>query len=398
VGTEEKSIQLDLAYLSGLVRTALGNSRLVVRSWQARRLHGGFQLNSSVFRLQGDALEAENLLSWSLVIKTIRPDPDHLSPQDYRYWKREALAYQSGVLNDLSGAVVAPRCYDVCTQPDGSVWLILEDVNAENDASWSLEKYASVARCLGEFNGAYLTGRPLPEATWVAHDWLRDYLMHAAPAVEFIRAHPHDSLIRGVFPGSTLAQILAFWDLHPRCLQALDALPQAFCHQDAFDRNLFLRRGQVLAIDWGYAGKAPVGSELAPLIAAAIGMGNFPSHDAHDLDRACFDAYLEGLSRAGYRPEARQVRLGFTLTLGLRYLLGNTVGETVPALLDRERRKQLFDIAGMPDSGDVKSDPGNVTYYQGIVFELLRQFGVGFAFRLLARTLTYAARLRSGSN
>jgi hypothetical protein len=228
----------------------------------------------------------------------------------------------------------------------------------------------------------------------VAHDWLRNYLMQATPAVDFIRGHPRHPLVRGLFPGSTLAQILAFWDLHPRLLQKLDGLPQAFCHQDAFDRNLFLRHGQAVAIDWGYAGRASVGSELAPLVAAAIGMGNFPAGRARELDKTCFDAFLEGLGRAGYRPDVRQVRLGFTLTLSLRYLLGNAVGETIPSLLDQERRKQLFDIAGMPDTGDVKSDPGNVAYYQGIVLELLRQLGVGFAFRLLARTLGYVARLR----
>ena len=395
MGKEEELIRIDPAYLSDLVRGALENPRLVVDDWQAQRLHGGFQLNSSIYRIQGTALEGGDRLPWSLVLKVIRPDPVYPASQDYRYWKREVLAYQSATLNELSGPVVAPRCYDVCAQPDGSFWLFLEDIQVESGLSWSLEQYASAARCLGEFNGSYLAGCPLPEADWVARNWMRDYLGHAAPAVDFIRKDPRHPLIQGLFPGNTLAQLLAFWDLHPPLLDKLERLPQTFCHQDAFDRNLFLREGRVVAIDWGYTGMAPLGGELAPLIAAAIGMEGFPSTQAQELDRACFAAYLEGLRQAGYQPDARQVRLGFTLTLGLRYLLGNTIGETLPALLDAERRKVLFETAGMADTGEVKSDPGNVAYYQGIVFELLRQLGPGFTLRLLGRTVGYMARFRS---
>ncbi|MGE5140790.1 MAG: hypothetical protein ACM3JD_15090, partial [Rudaea sp.] len=125
MGKDEASIQIDPAYLTVLARKASHNPRLVVHDWQADRVQGGFQLNSSIFRLQGRALEAEKLLPCSLVLKVIRPDPAYASPHDYRYWKREALAYQSGTLTDLTGPVVAPRCYDICAQPDGSVWLFL---------------------------------------------------------------------------------------------------------------------------------------------------------------------------------------------------------------------------------------------------------------------------------
>jgi hypothetical protein len=51
--------------------------------------------------------------------------------------------------------------------------------------------------------------------------------------------------VEDVFPGQTLAATLAFWDAHPRLLSIFDALPQTFCHQDAFERNLILREGSV---------------------------------------------------------------------------------------------------------------------------------------------------------
>jgi hypothetical protein len=124
-------------------------------------------------------------------------------------------------------------------------------------------------------------------------------------------------------------------------------------------------------------------------------MGGFPASRARELDNACFTAYLAGLRQAGYQPDARQVRLGFTLTLGLRYLLGNAVGETIPSLLDQERRERIFENVSISDPENVKSDPDNVTYYQEIVFELIRQLGPGFTLRLLVHTLSYMVRLRS---
>jgi hypothetical protein len=52
--------------------------------------------------------------------------------------------------------------------------------------------------------------------------------------VEFVRRPPHHPVVQDVFPSNTLAETLAFWDFHP----ILDELPQTFCHQDAFERNL----------------------------------------------------------------------------------------------------------------------------------------------------------------
>jgi hypothetical protein len=150
----------------------------------------------------------------------------------------------------------------------------------------------------------------------------------------------------------------------------------------------------VVAIDWAYTGISPVGAELTPLIAAAIAMGNFPPGRALELDKACFSAYVEGLRAAGWHPDWKQVRLGYTLTFGLRYILGNTVGETIPTLLDQERRDHLLRTFDRPEVEEGKSDPAIVAYYQGIFLEILRQLGLRFTLKLLVRILSYVIRLR----
>jgi hypothetical protein len=81
-------IEIDPAYLASLVQVASHNPRLVITDWQVQRLYGGFQLNSSVYRVQGQARDAGPPQPWPLVLKVVRPDPEYPNPLDYRYWKR----------------------------------------------------------------------------------------------------------------------------------------------------------------------------------------------------------------------------------------------------------------------------------------------------------------------
>jgi hypothetical protein len=269
----------------------------------------------------------------------------------------------------------------------------MEEVQDEREHPWSIERYAQVARHLGQFNGTYLVGRPLPNDAWITHDWLRNYLRHAAPMVAFIRQNPAHPTVQSMLPGITLPLTLACWHERDRMLKVLDELPQTFCHQDAFGRNLFYRRGQVVALDWGYAGIAPVGAELAPLIGAAFGLARFPSSQAKELDQACFEGYLEGLRQAGWEPDLWQVRVGYTLTVFLRYTLGATIGEILPGLLDEKTRLHWVEGVGGPPEKVGESDAGIVAYYQSIAIEALKLLGLGEMMRVIGRTVRQAIRL-----
>ena len=271
----------------------------------------------------------------------------------------------------------------------------LELANVQDDLEhpWSVEQYARVARQLGQFNGAYLVGHTLPDESWITRDWLRKYLRHAAPMVDFILHNPAHPIVQRMLPGITLPLTLALWEEHTRMLRVLDELPQTFCHQDAFGRNLFCRGERVTAIDWGYSGIAPVGAELAPLIGVAFGLAGFPSSQARELDQACFAGYLEGLRQAGWGPDPRQVRLGYTLTLLLRYILGATIGEALPGLLDEKTRLHWLEGIGTPPERAGESDPGVVAYYQSTAMEALRLLGIGSMMRVVGHMARYALRL-----
>jgi hypothetical protein len=171
-------------------------------------------------------------------------------------------------------------------------------------------------------------------------------------------------------------------------------MPQTFCHQDTFERNMFRRGEELVLIDWNFAGIAPAGTELAALVGPAFGLAKFPVNQAQELDQACFENYLAGLRQAGYQPDRRQVRLCYCLTVILRYVIGATVGEMLPGLLNQATHDHW--IEGIQEGDDYagESDPGVVAYYTAIYMEGLKALGLGSLLRVAARTLGYAIRLR----
>lgn len=384
-------------HLASVLQRLLGNQPAEVCEWGAQKLQGGLELSSSIYRLEGTAAVDGEVQSWSVIVKIIRPEAEFDDPQGYRYWKREIQYYQSGMLQDLPGQVSAPACYAIDEQTDGSVWLWLADIQDTQEHPWPIDRYTQVARQLGQFNSAYLVDHSLPDVPWITHNWLNKYLDHATPMVEFLLQNPKHPTVQSLLPGIALPLSLAMWKEHTHMLRVLDRLPQVFCHQDAFSRNLFYGDGRVIAIDWGFAGIAPVGAELAPLVGAAFGLGKFPTSQAKELDQACFESYLQGLRQAGWQPDARQVRLGYTLTVLLRYVLGATIGELLPGLLDERTRQHWVEGLGTSEEKAAETDPGIVGYYQAITFEALKMLGLGSMARLTGHLVGYAIRLTGKS-
>jgi hypothetical protein len=68
-----------------------------------------------------------------------------------------------------------------------------------------------VARHLGQFNGAYLMGEPLPYYPWLSSQWLRSCLAQAAPAVAQLPEAVKHSLVRRVHPPERVDRILPHW-------------------------------------------------------------------------------------------------------------------------------------------------------------------------------------------
>ena len=338
-GIEGQLQGIDGTTLTPLVQRALGHGDVEVGEWCCRPIYGGVEMASSLYRFSGSALAAGAVIPWTLILKIVQAPPGESSdPQGVTYWKREALAYQSGLLSDLPGGLTAPRCY-AAVERDGAYWVWMEEVRDEIGEKWPLEHYGTVARCLGRFNGAYLMGQPLPAHPWLTRKWLRQYVEQAGPAVALLLNSMDHPLIRRALPGFNAEFIQRAWNERYAILEAIERLPQTFCHLDAFRRNLFSRRtveggDQTVAVDWSYMGIASVGEELAPLVGASIGFYAVMPADALRLEQIALEGYLAGLSDAGWQGNPDQVRFSYAATMYWRHVFGAFVGEMVPWMLD----------------------------------------------------------------
>lgn len=158
--------------LQPIVRQVLNHPTAEVIDWQLQRMGGGVSEFSGrsfgTFRVSGTARADSQELPWSAVTKVFGPS-DHPELNDANhpgYWKREVLAYQSGLLWQLPGGVTAPRCYAIQELPNEIYCLWLELIQ-EGDNRWTTEQHHLAAHHLGRFNGAYLTDHSLPEPVWM---------------------------------------------------------------------------------------------------------------------------------------------------------------------------------------------------------------------------------------
>ena len=298
---------VDQATLTPLVHQALGSTSVELSDWRVESLHGGagnVMGLSGVYRFAGSGSDQGKPVAWSLVLKVVNRPASAEEPSAWFYWKREVLAYQSGLLADLPGGVVAPRCFGVVEQAGGTSWLWLEEITDAAGGRWPLERFALVARRLGAFNAAYLTGRPTPSYPWLSHDWFRSRVATAEGAIAQLPTVLDHPLVRRAFPGDTAPRVLQLWADRATFFDALDQLPQTFCHLDAYPRNLFVRDdlkgdGRIVAIDWAFAGVSALGADLAALVGASLTFDEADLSTARELDQVVFASYLEGLQAAG---------------------------------------------------------------------------------------------------
>jgi hypothetical protein len=324
---------IDPATLARTVCRALKRDRIEIGEWICEPVKPGFGTTTGgLYRCSGASEETGRTVPWSLILKITRPPLDAATPgageeiTAFNYWKREALVYQSGVLDDLTGGLVAPRCFGVEEQPDGLLWLWLEDVKDRISGLWPPSQYGVAARHLGAFNAGYLTGRALPSFPWMATGWLRSWLAQFSPIVGLLSAEStwQNPIVRAALRVPIAEELQRLWAEREQFLEALDHLPRTLCHFDAWRTNLFVRlspegQDQTVAIDWAFAGIGAIGEEINPLVWASLTFFEIELEEARALDRLVFEGYVAGLREAGWRGDVQQARFGYVASAALRY-------------------------------------------------------------------------------
>lgn len=353
-----------------VVSEMLGIKSLNLKDWHYEPIVGGLEFTNTLYRCHGVADSGEQTIPWSLIAKITSKEGQSEHPEGYRYWKREALFYQASLTDIISEQLAVPQVYAVDEDSENTVVIWMEDLIDDFQGQWPIEVYEKTAFQLGLFNSSFLTQQQVSGESWMTRDWLKKYVEHAAPAINFIKNNPDDPMVISKF-GEAVPFLLTFWKIRNDLFQYLEKMPQVFCHQDTIKGNLFIKNGHLTAIDWGYGGMAPLGTDLAPLIALFPGLSDFPQDKAHELERACFTAYYQSVKSINPHLSARSLRRSVLYTFLLRYFLGAT-GELLPYLLDDKKRESLAQAFGESVEEVTQTDEYTVQFIKSKVFQTLK--------------------------
>jgi hypothetical protein len=265
-------------------------------------------------------------------------------PAHWYYWRREICAYESGLLDALPDGARAPRPYLVAPREDGSIALWMEDLGDRSASRWTLERYETAARHLGEMQGSFLTTVPLPDAAWLSRGWLEAYLTQRDGDLELLdsaEAWRHEHIAER-FPDPPVERAKAMRHDQPRFLDQLRRLPPTLCHLDLHPANLFDDdRDRTVAIDWSFIGIGNIGEDVGNLVADAVLDFHVPGGQIDELHEMTARGYETGLRAAGWEGASSAVRLGMAVTIAAKYAW------ILPALL-RSAAEQRETVNGRP--------------------------------------------------
>lgn len=335
------------------VRNAAGDQGARVLSWKRRALGEGFADamagGEGLILHSGTLATCKGEQEYHLVEKVCRVLPLGREPSSWLYWKREALAYQSGYLHGRFSGIRAPECYGVAYTNEPSARVFIEAI-PDAQPVWKARTHARAARALGMFT-ASVAGMPdIERYDWMAIGRAHSWTKVAAHKLDDLENLKDDPVLSRWLAGPNLTRTKNLWQNINILQAALADLPKCFCHHDAFNRNLLFRetdnaKPEIIAIDWAFAGYGVVGEELAAAIGASLMFRDIGADEAAAISEGMFTGYLDGLKVMGWSGASVDVRLGFCATTAMIFALGS-IGIWLPLLSDPELASVVEGIAG----------------------------------------------------
>lgn len=274
-------------------------------------------------------------------------EPDRKAAIDRFPWRTEADVYASSLVRGLPDGLRAPRIFAIDDLGDDRIRIWMEDL-PETAATWDLARYAAAARRFGRLAGrTHRDGMPADAPPLFGGLRMLWSMRIANTLLPLLRdgatwRHPLMAAAEGSDP-PLRGDLLALADQAPSILDALDQLPRGLAHGDACPQNLLPdpdRRGAFVAIDWGFANLAPLGSDLVQLLAGRADNGELDADDLPGIQEAILAAYLDGLRDEAVDASPVLVRHGF--------LGGLVVGKAFSALPLERLRGPVDDRAWAP--------------------------------------------------
>lgn len=230
----------------------------------------------AVGRLVGVARAGTADIPFRIVRKSFSPvssgrhTPFARDPGHWAYWRREPLAYASGILPSGPG-LAAPRCHGV-----------VDDVAYLADVSGDTESADVAAHRLATWQATTTA----PDLEWLAEHQLSQRVSASHLDWSQVDADP---------------RMAALWRQRDELLAGLERIPRVLVHGDFSVGNLIaLDDATTIVLDWATLGTGPVGADLASLALSTL---SDP-----------LNAYLAGANGTFDR---RAVEFGYRATLAL---------------------------------------------------------------------------------
>ncbi|NUR74567.1 MAG: hypothetical protein HOU81_27470 [Hamadaea sp.] len=243
----------------------------------------------------------------SAVLKIARPPTDPPSgnaawptsddPGHWNYWRREPLAYSSGVAQAYSAyGIAAPSLLSSSSLFDGSVAFWLDVVTGTPGTAWKPSDFHAFASRLGSAQGS-LCGLPFNEP-WLSRDWLRSYVERTPVWARWDVDWDHP--LARVWPSWVRERLASLWASRLSQVSLALAAPRTLAHLDVWIMNLFSSPTGFTLLDWAFVGEGGIGEDPANLIVDSVTDGYLPVSQLPEIDDAVTSGYIDGLRASGY--------------------------------------------------------------------------------------------------
>jgi hypothetical protein len=255
----------------------------------------------------------------SAVLKLARPPagsahapppawPTSEDPAHWNYWRREFLAYQTGLAAAAyaAGGIAAPALLAASSRTDGQLEVWLADVDGPSGFGWPVPRLARFAHELGVAQARW--AERVPDTPWLSSGWLAQYLTEGP--IRSVRLEPaywdHPSV--AVWPAAVRDQLRRLWADRDRALAATTIIERTLCHLDVWPANLVDDAGTSVLLDWSFTGDGAIGEDVANLIVDSVADGLMDAALLPEIADAATEAYLTGLRDGGWPGPPDRVR------------------------------------------------------------------------------------------
>ncbi|GAA3579432.1 hypothetical protein GCM10022197_41130 [Microlunatus spumicola] len=253
------------------------------------------------------------------------PPEGHADLLEMLDWRVEPRVYASDLAAHLPPDLAMPRCLGVTPLDEGSAVVWLEAVTGVL-ATWTDDDLARSARALGRLAGSSAVAAV---ADRVGHPYgpvmARRY-WQGRLSMQFGTAYRdaalwHHPVLAAEVDDAARRRLLGLLDAAPGLVAEIEALPLLSAHGDACPNNLLLTPASVVAIDWAFFARLPLGFDLTQLVVSEIELGRTPAATLARRQAVALPAYADGLAAEGLTVDAdallRAHRVLAALTAGV---------------------------------------------------------------------------------